>query len=221
MIFNEEVPVSLLVKMYPALATHKNLTEKIISEVLQKDGEYVTRTTNFRKSQAAKQSWRKNRDTYQMGINRFHRNNKVTDVRKKLAGGLKNWGKVSPFKANDSDSDKLEHYVVEPKGHFDLYEFLGDLALLESHVHGMTGTMTLEDTYVESAILSDRVLEDMSVIRDGVLNKKPIPAPVMETLLALILDANDSVDKNATLCESFFKSNVPDLQNTPKKKKTN
>jgi len=182
---------------------NNKMSHEELSEVLQKDGDRVRRLKTYRQSQATKQSWREKRQNFMQGINRFHRNDKTMDIKKKVNDRLKNWGKISPFKGEEtSDSDKLEWYEFKPNGYFDLYEFLGDLTLLESEVYKTAGTFTLEDQFIESSIFADSVCEDINKFKNFLISESPVPSNIFETVLSLT-ENNDS--KDVCLSERFSK----------------
>jgi len=204
---NDENLMHLLRTVYPGIK--EGMSVQKISEVMQKDGDDLRRLKTMRQSQAAKKSWRENRHNFMRGINRFHRNNQVTDLASKVKDRLTSIGKISPFKgeeASDSDkepSDKMEWYNLTPKGHFDIYEFLGEITLLENAVYEVASEVALEEQFVESAIFADKVLEDLSELKKRIKENNPIPEKILETLL-LILYNNDDGNKGS-LSEGFSK----------------
>lgn len=184
----------------------KDMSLEELSEVLQKDGDRVRRLKTYRQSQATKHAWREKRCNFMQGINRFNRNEKTTDFKKGVMDKLKGWGKISPFKGEEeSDSDKLdkvEWYEFAPTGYFDLYEFLGELTMLESLVYETAGTFTLDDQFLESSVFADAVCEDIGKFKSCLINDKPVPANIFETVL-MIADNYDK--KDGSLCERFSK----------------
>ena len=198
----------ILEHLYPDY--REGMSSDELSEVIQKDGSNITRLKTFRQAQASKQAWRKKRSQFMTGINRFHRNNKVGDLKGKISDRLKNFGKVSPFTGGtDSDKDVLEYFDVSFRTHFDLYEFLGDLSLLESYTFESAGTFALEEQFIESALFADQAFKDLSEIRNCLLNGNPISSKVLETLLVLLDEK--CFEKESPLYETYKKLISPSV----------
>lgn len=163
----------------------EGMTVEEITEVLQKDGSRVRRLKTFSQAQSAKQSWRQNRSTFMAGIKRFHRNGNV-DLRKKVADKLNNWGKLSPFTGDRTSDSQYEYFSLKDRIHFDVYEFMGEVASLISNVLEVAGTFALEEQFVDSAIFADIVVRDLHEFIRLILENEKVPAPILETLLILV-----------------------------------
>jgi len=74
-----------------------------LAEVQLKDGRRARRLTNFRRSQATKDSWRRKRFNYERGIKRFHRNPLATDIRKRVADRVSRYTAAGAFSGNDEN----------------------------------------------------------------------------------------------------------------------
>lgn len=156
-----------------------------IGEVLQKDGDRIRRLKTFQQAQSTKQSWRKKKNNFMSGIKRFQRNGNV-DIRKKVSDKLTNWGRISPFVGDKSSDTQYETFSLKPMLYFDVYEFMADIAALEADVLNIAATYALEEQFIDSSVLADMVVEDLSEFRRLILSGKEVPAPVLETLLILV-----------------------------------
>lgn len=206
-VINEEIDRHLMKTVMPDVY-RDDMSIKQIAEVLQKNGDRVRRTKTFRQSMATKLAWQKYRDNFQVGINRFQRNNKVGDLYKNITDRLKNWGKVSP----QTSETQHESFDFTRLGHFDVYEFMGDISLLEAAVLHFAGTFALEEQYVEASLLADSVIEGLSEFKKLVSKGEPVPSPVMEILLSLVekdLFGKESTNEGS-LSECYSKLLVAD-----------
>lgn len=154
----------------------KTPIDKLTEVYLSGRGEYVNRATGWRRSQIAKNNWRKHRFSYEAGIKRYHRSGSVMKDAKQLLLGLRSRVRINP----NAESLEVDYQMFKGE---DLLELLAQLRL---NLVSEAQFFDLEENYVEYSLMLEKAYGAIASLEVAILNRATVSFSEMEMVLALL-----------------------------------
>jgi len=168
---------------------------------LKNQGDYVNRAREWKRSQATKGAWRKNRHHFMNGIHRAMRRDQGKLLRTSIVDDIKR-----AIKSEDKAKDTVKLNMVEYKR----YEFMRKLTLLEYLCLKEATYFRLEESYVDVSLAAEEFAKAKAIVDYCLLEKKDVPKQAIDFVL-MVCGAdtvseclNKPVDKEQCLIDCFF-----------------
>lgn len=185
-----------------AEAFYGKVSARQMDEVfLKNQGDYVNRAREWKRSQATKGAWRKNRQHFMQGIHRAMRKDQGKLLRTSIVDDIKN-----AIKAENKQTDTVKMELVEHKR----YEFMRKLTLLEYLMQKEATYFRLEESYVDVSLAVEEFTKAKAIVDYCLLEKKDVPKQALDLILTVCgADAvseclNKTVAESDCLVDCFF-----------------
>lgn len=168
---------------------------------LKNQGDYVNRAREWKRSQATKGAWRKNRHHFMQGIHRAMRRDQGKLLRTSIVDDIKH-----ALKAENKELDAVEMNLFEHKR----YEFMRKLTLLEYLLQKEATYFMLEEDFIDVSLVVEEFTKAKAIIDYCILENKLVPKQALEFVLmvcganAVSECLNTPVDENSCIVDILF-----------------
>lgn len=141
---------------------------------LKNQGDYVNRAREWKRSQATKGAWRKNRQHFMQGIHRAMRRDQGKLLRTSIVDDIKH-----AIKAENKEKDTMRMSLLE----YQRYEFLRKLSLLEYILQKEATYFMLEEDFIDVSLVTEEFTKAKAIIDFCILEGKEVPKQALEMVL--------------------------------------